>query len=548
MASVAGQSDDAPPDGSYDPIRNVRRLNLGQNRASLEASLVSWHEGFHAFLNSSTTFGNAMIFAGALAAAKGEAYAALVETMIDHVVLTHETYATVNSLTAVSQGPIDMALLERYPTYHRYVEPFLAQFPYRAYPRVSAMILSSCARAAMQTGIYDVLLNTDCAAWPEIAFNVHDSPDARFSALLEPHAVTRILDVSLRQFSDAVEASHQKFPSGMGPAEEAAFLADAGNDSLNAISHAAFSECRNLLAEIGLEAGLFDCQKQRIIEVVEKIRDFAGGLMDTQFQVPETEAEDETVFLQDFRREVLLTANLPLAAAAADLTTHPPATLKDFLLSADGKNHIQVIAMPVAKARALYKFAEGKDLIANYSGTVLTAMRRRWAPPGLDPQVELFLLDEALATALSNGLRETEIYICCAQSAFFDRAWRRRWLRQDWRPGLRVLVEVDLDPFVLLSQLARRGAVSLYFLQARVDPSSDAATEVLCFTTERNPDVLYILPCSGPFRRAMVEYSTRTFPHVDISSAFIAGWSEPLRRIVGHIFVEQGCFGNRFWE
>lgn len=139
---------DVLPEGAYHPVGNVRYVSLGADHSTKIASMVSWHESFHAFLNSSTTFGSVMIIAGLVADAGYPDFDALVYRMIDFAVETHEGYATVAALQAVSRSGIDPGLLAEYPDYQRYLSTFLELFD-PARPIISTIALSSCARTAM---------------------------------------------------------------------------------------------------------------------------------------------------------------------------------------------------------------------------------------------------------------------------------------------------------------------------------------------------------------------------------------------------------------
>ena len=70
--SLLGGDALAPAEGEYVPAQNSRNLSLGADHRAPLARMVAFHEAQHAVLNGSTTFGNAMVAAGALEAA-GEA-------------------------------------------------------------------------------------------------------------------------------------------------------------------------------------------------------------------------------------------------------------------------------------------------------------------------------------------------------------------------------------------------------------------------------------------------------------------------------------------
>ena len=114
---AAAGADEHAAEGEYSPTQNARNLALGRDHRAPIARMVALHEAFHAILNGSTAFGNAMVIAGAMEAAGEPGFDTLIERMIGAALVTHETYATLASVYAVAEGVYDRSLLADYPDY-----------------------------------------------------------------------------------------------------------------------------------------------------------------------------------------------------------------------------------------------------------------------------------------------------------------------------------------------------------------------------------------------------------------------------------------------
>ena len=549
LASVLRKGgESAEHEGLYDPTRNERLISLGNDRASAVAQMVSWHEGFHAFLNESTCHGNAMLLAGALADAGHPGFKELVDRMIDVSLITHETYATIASVSAASRGAINPALLDGYPTYQPLFASFEAAFPNAHRPVLSVMTLASCARAAMQTPIYETLQALSCAEWPDLDLEIIGLPDGRFALLMEPSSISKAIA--------AMEAVLLK--TGGHLAEIASPRIDAVTErqiwnktetaTMEVVAKAAFDTFAEILTEQGYRPYSFDGQKQGAAELVAKIEAWSGDSLKTRFQTPSSRHEDEVAFFVGFRREQLILHDGPLPAIFASLATHQASVAESFILGTDEQRWVQLITMPQAKARFLYKPLEGRELLEGATDGVIAALRRRWAPEGREPRVEMLLLPPQDAPAVLKNFKSVDILAVCTLSVLYAANWVRTWLLSAEGPVQRMAVLIDTDPFALIERHGDRGAeLHLIYLKAQFDSSRDAHTEVLCFAVHDEPDVLYFTPCSTPFRQSVIEYAERRFPNTHFDSGFLSPWHSTLRRIIGHTLREEGRFGSSFW-
>ena len=186
-------------EGAYSPARNDRTLRLGDHHGSTVARMVSFHETFHAFLNASTTFGGGMIFAGALQEAGELGFDLLVGRMIEAAIDTHETYATLSSIYAASEGWYDASLLDDYPLYQRYFTRFADLFDLGDRPFLTSVCVDASARVAMQTRLLADWAKLPVTAWCDLAWAPGHTPDHRLAMILTPGVA--------KSAQDAVEAA-----------------------------------------------------------------------------------------------------------------------------------------------------------------------------------------------------------------------------------------------------------------------------------------------------------------------------------------------------
>jgi hypothetical protein len=509
LTSLLQQPDEKQTDkGFYDPINNERKIFLGKDRGSALAHMVSWHESHHAFLNSSTCHGNAMIFAGALANAGNDCFVQLVERMIDVSLNTHETYATVSGISAATRGDFDDQILENYPDYQPLLQSFKDIFPSTSRPVLSVMALTSCARAAMQTPIYKTLIEQPCDLWTNIDLDTIGKPDERFRLLMTHSSVERAITAMKNTLHDAGGQYATIANTNISANTERQIWLSADSVLLDRVCKAAFDAFAELLHHKLDATCQFDNQKKGLAKLIRKVEDYAGENLKIQFWTPSSQEDDEVSVFVDFRNEQLVLSDRPLPAMIISFATHQATTVDFFVHDADGQRYVQFIAMPVEKARTLYMPLEGAELLTNPTENIVTGFRRRWAPQGLEPRVELLLLepDEAPAVLKSLASDEVDIYVVYALSLLQTTNWVLKWLLAEGSVD-RMLVLIDDDPIELITRHGDRGAdLHLTYLKAKSNPELDEHTEILCFTAGDELDVIYFTPCSPAFRLGVMEW------------------------------------------
>lgn len=542
-----GPSGEAP-DGLYDVIRNERFVRLGRDHALAEARMVSLHESFHAFLNASTTFGNAMMFAAALAEIEEPGFADWVERMIEAAVETHETYATVAALCAAARGEIDATLLAAYPDYRVFLERFMQAFGNER-PILAALALTSCARVAMQTSIFEQLLTSPCADWPVLTWPQEQRPDWRFARLLqaEPAAALNAIDAALNTLGEPLIRLRE---STLAPLEAMALLAHAPIEAVEALNQAAYTAFAQALVAFGVPAPGYDDQRRNLHDVIAIVEAHAGDRLQTTFAVPEDLHDDLVAIMANYRQERLVLREGRDTALFVDANRHGFRLIERFVGSFEHAAYVHIVAMPKAKAASLYAPEGGWEAVEAFPGEVLMALRRRYLPPDGPPCVQFLLVQlSQLARILAHAAPAVPVAVL-SSSAIDMPTWADAWARHGAPLVPRWLVEVDTDPFALIDQLAAfRKTLHMSFVRFRADASSSASLiEVLCMLSEARPDHAFVLPCSAPTREAVAAYAQCKGFAVDFDPGFLQGWRTLLTPAISHLIREESRFGNRFWE
>ena len=533
--------------GEYDPLRNARYIAAGSDGDPGVAAMVSWHESFHAFLNASTTFGNTMMFLGAIGNAGYPGFDDAVFAMIGQSSATHEHYATIAGLCAVSRGPLKADLLDDFPDYQRYLESFITLFdPNR--PKISVMILTSCARAAMQTPIYDSLRERPCGDWAGIECDPAEAPDQRFALLYRPEliaAARSAVDIAIAQDNETLAALLRDEPD---PHREAEIVQMASFDEQELVNKTAFEVFAAALEAHGVVRPTYDAQKKGIGEIIATMRDYVGSSLDMEFHVPSSANEEQDALFKDFRRELLITGATPIPALFLDWREVADEVGDAFVLRSPRSSYLQLVAMPTAKAHHLYEPIERNSPLDRWRETSITGFRRYWMQPGETPRVDFLIVDRTDADRISERHPDSEIVVIVSLCTTRDDDWLAAWA-SDNGEATRLLVLIDDDPFDLLDRWTERGDnIAIARLSAAMSANPDAPrTELLCLSASREPDSLYIAPMTAPFRASIIEIAVRRYPTVRLDNAVLGSWTATLANAIPHLLREEAQFGMQFW-
>lgn len=549
-AALRNSPSGASPDGLYDILRNERFVNLGSDHSRDEARMISLHECFHAFLNSSTTFGNAMMFVGALAEIGKPGFSELLDRMISDAIETHETYATVAAVCALAQDRIDDTLLVSYPDYQGFLQAFINAFGSER-STLAAVALTSCARVAMQTSIYEQLLTTPCSDWPSVTWSQEQSTDWRFKRLLQKAPATAALSAIDGALRSQGEPLVQLLDPALTPSQAKTLLARAPIESVEVLNEASYAAFAQALGAAGVPEPEYEEQRRGLLNVIARVQAHAGDRLNMTFAVPESLEDDLAAVMANYRHERLVLREEPDAARFFDVQNYGQQIVNGFIGTHQAAPYVHFVAMPKDKAAALYGPKDGWEEAQAFPGDVLMGLRRRYVPADGPPCVQFLLVRlPHLVELMSRTAPGTSLVPVLSAAAVDSPSWFDEWERYGAPMTPRWLVEVDTDPFELIDDLGESGAtLHMSFARLQADASSTASLiEVLCIVSEARPNQAYVLPCSAPSREAVASYAQlKGFP-VDVSSAFLKDWGKLLGPAFSHLIREEGRFGNRFWQ
>ena len=540
----------ALPEGVYDPIRNERRLALLGDPSSQLAVMVSLHEASHSFLNASTTYGNAMILMGVLASINGGAFDAAVARMIDDCVDTHETYATTTALQLVANGRDKMTMLAGYPDYHKYLQAFVDRFDGGARPEISVIAVRACARAAMQSSVYDFFHAEPCANWSAYKPLIHDAPDERFSVFEDASAAMEIVDAGAAAARESAEPWSRLAHSKMTDEEWAAAIA-ADRASLDEIEHRTFEAAAARLRKGGFEVQGFDAQRRGLETLISKMRATYGDAPIPIFHTPSKASEDDKAVLSDYRSEHLFLSAEKLSAHIHALEDPDAPDPTAFIYRNGDQRHVQLIAMPAKKAGALYEVRKGGEILARTVDGVITGLRRLIRTEGDAPRADILLLAPDRLYAFVQANAPLAVHALASLVAIRDEAWRDEWVSEEQGVTNALFVLIDDDPFEHLDHLCRRASrVELIrFGGAFEGAEYPHPMNVTAFglIADDEPDMLYFTPCSHPLQLAITQYAKEKHSNISISTRFPDRWRDAMQRIFIHVVQEEQRFGPAFW-
>jgi hypothetical protein len=374
---------------------------------------------------------------------------------------------------------------------------------------------------------------------------VAHTPDSRFRIAFTPEVsgmAMAAMDEVLRTCGDA----GQQLAAGVPPKLEHSLLFNlslAIQDELGAVAFAVYGAA---LERAGFPRATYDGHKQPISRIVKKIEAFAGDRLKTRFVTPQNVAEDLEFIMLEFRRERFVVRPDPDPAVFIDASSPEVGSPKEFVLDNGKVRYLQLVAMPLAKARILYAATYGEALLAHWPRAVVTAVRRRWVDPGAEPRIEFYLLGRNELTTVLRDLPGVEVLPILSAAAIEDDAWRSEWLTPGKGPISRVAVLMDTDPFDML-QRQSEGTIRTAVIRVRRSSAEPDHAEIFCMTEDSQPGVLHFTPCTTPFRQALLEFAKARCHRWLDDPAIIAEWQDVLERVAGHILREERVFGVEFW-
>lgn len=536
------------PEGVYDPRRHRRTLTLGADHGSAQAGMASFHEAFHAELNGSTTFGLAMILAGAMAREGHSGFGDLTDRMIDCALITHETYATVSSVACLKDGAFDPLILADYPDYQGYAERFATVFALVGTPVLECIVLNACCRVAMQTDILDQWLQHPPLDWPAIVGSRDSNPDARFEHLFQAAPARAALAAVERALAQLDETGHAMGGAAAKPTFRS--VNDLTGQSIDQLNRIAFAALSAELARSGAPVLAYDAQRSAASKILETLRDSGFAEVASSFVVPAAQSNDRDAFLLSFSGEsVVLRPRRDLARFVhISEIDYDPAP---YLVIAPHENpHLQVVAMPKAKARALYDAYEGGEWLRNDDGAMITGFRGK---TGLDAddivRIEMLCLGSPEdLEGIVGKLPGIDVVATISATSLYDEAWNRAWLRALSEHIAVLSVVIDLDPFQLAIELAQTSVISLGQIKfSRDEGGTSNDILVLLLTCAAQPGIFYFTPCSPTFVSVLAGFCVERGVTMGPNPEFPPELRRRLRFAFTHTLQEEREFGFDFW-
>ncbi len=538
------------PEGAYDPARNERVLSLAGDHTNEAAALVGLHEAYHATLNASTSYGSAMIACGLLAHAQVPGYASAVDRMIARAVTAHETYATISSLASVSSGVMQAELLDAYPNYHKYLTKVRRVFGTGRSAFLTALVLRSCARAAMQVDIYaDVLASLRQGTAPDWIDRL-PRPDARFLRLMTPALASEAMAAADVVFKQSEESNPAAAAETLSPEAEHEALSALPHAVLDQMSEAAYEVYARALASSGQPTLAYNGHRTGLAELLAAARALTNGRVRREFHIPDTLEAEIAATQADFRREKIVLRTQKISAVFLDASPHELELADLFMNRQIPRPCVQIVAMPVRKANALYDMQHIDGSLYASDAETITGLRRRWRGPDGSERVEfLATTPEQLRGILASAPDVTPIFIA-SSAVHWDATWQETWVTGEQSRIEKVLFLLDTDPFYRLDRMAENDhQVFMNRVPSRLEVSGETVTlNVITMWSTYEPRVLFFTPCSQQLHAALVSHAARKGYQVAPDPDLNVNWEFELTQAIGFVALEESVFGMNFWE
>lgn len=535
--------------GSYSPSSTNREIAFGSKSSAELNEMVSFHESHHAFLNASTTFGIAMVYCGALVEMNEKPFMALISDMIDRSIITHETFATVRGLLTASYGDISAPLLQDFPSYQVHLDRFIDKFEPAVGIGLANMGLSNAARIAMQTPIYEWLLETPCERWHDLPLENWNDPDQRFKTLLR-RDVIRDAKEAMRQVLAQSESPLKVF-SELDTDFKAEWdaLSKAAPDDFVPAELAAFEVFAAALKEAGHHPAGYDDQREQLAELTAKIQSVLGPDSNQQFTTPK-KGEDYEAVIGDFRREILSLRDVGLPLFVTDLEEQDPKVIEAFIHKGSQGNHLQFASMPLDKAAKVFQIAENCAALRRLSNGNISGFRRLAHAPEGGFRVEWLAVSENEAQRLVENIQDTSIYKTVSLITTRDDVWL-----SDWQEPARFLkghvgIVIDDDPIALMERLASDGdqiKVVGYRMNMPVQNLDNIILDLIAFKVANEPNRLYFTPCTSSLRTAILKLASDRGSQFKVEKELPKADQTFLADTLFNLLQEEGRFGAAFW-
>ncbi len=550
LRSVLWKAGGGAAGGSYSPKTGARTLHLGKDHTSPLADMVALHENFHWLLNASTTFGVAMVLAGALDRAGEPGMEALIERMIEASVETHETYATLSGIYAASLSIYDRSLLDEYPDYQGYYDRMAALLDLENAPFISSICIAAAARVAMQTDLLDRWATMPCSDWATTSWDQADTPDARFARVTNPAALAAAQQ-ALGQAISSASAPIQSLARGkLSREDRIRAVVEASQPEQEALQALAFQAIAEACFSPGPGRPQWLAQREATRKANQQVIDYAGPRLRIRLQTSDNLDKDFDATFLSAREErlVISPAKLPAVLHEAGIETE----VQPSWFVAQGFDygpHVQVVAIPFDKLPALYDLKDPPS--DRPPQETLTVLRRFVETPSLPVRGFVHMLELASPAdlpLLPGSQTPAPLFVMASASAFMNPQWMTDWLLPLRKRGAVMAVLVDIDPFDFIPFWARKSRQQM--VRVRLNPGNHGLPDnmsFLVFFGGDDPDFMLFAPCSKAFVQCFQMMIERGNYNIDPDGALSERQDQIVQLAVVHILREEGKFGFSSW-
>lgn len=533
--------------GSYNPKTTKREISLRGKSSSDLNDMVSFHESYHSFLNGSTTFGIAMMFCGSLIKLNERPFAGCVSEMIEHTILTHETYATVHGLLTASRGDVSSSLLNDFPAYQSHLDRFIDIFEPEDGIGLANMALANAARAAMQTPVFTWLLETPCEQWYKLPLDTWNDPDLRFKALLKPDIIREAKEAMFGELMKSSSTLNALTKPDCSSSDQWNAISRAESDDFVPVYQAAFKIFSKKLEQLGFNQAGYDDQREQLSVLISKVEIALGPDSNKTFLLPK-EGEDYETVMGDFRREVLSIRDHELPLFITDLKEQEPNVIQVFVHKGNSGQHLQFVSMPLQKAERLFQITTNSTAVKRLNTEHLTGFRRLARTP--EYQVEFLNVSENEARNLIENIPEVKLYNTVSLVTSRDQVWLEHWTGENKLLSQNLGIIIDDDPIFLMNQLALEGVDVNVFggrMEIPVENQDSIVLDFIAFIKTNEPQKFYFTPCTLSLRTAILKLADDKGKPFTIERDLPEQWQNYIVNTFFNLVQEEGRFGAAFW-
>lgn len=538
-------------EGLYVPSTGARTVSLGEDHASPLAKMVSFHESFHSLLNASTTFGMAMVFAGALERAGDPDMGALVARMIEACLVTHETYATMSGIYLASEATYDRGLLDSYPSYQGYFDSMAAVLDLDGSPFISSLCIAAAARVAMQVDILDRWKSIPCSGWAATSWAEGDAPDVRFGLVTGAESIAAVQKALGTALTDAAPAIRKLARGRLGREERLRAVVEAPLPEQEALQAVAFRAMAEACFPDEERRPVWLAQRRLAADLIAKVQDRAGDRLGRRFLAStDLEGDFDATFIEA-RAERLVVWPGRIPALLDPRGEFPKVTPSDFVTRYAGfRPHVQLIGIPCDKLPALYELRD--PLPEGPPRRTITALRRFVSTPSLSVRGIVHMLELNSPDDLSKpalGEEDPQVFALVCASALADQAWTEEWFGALAGLGAATAILIDVDPFGLIPAMAEKSRLKMVGTMLESGefglPSN---IHIVSFADDDDDSSLLLFsPCSELFTMSFGGMVERAGWNVDLEGSLSEAQLGLLQIAIGHALIEEPRFGFCQW-